>query len=153
VVHKAFTEMGIAEKVDFLVHCQKLLVEFHPTSAFVCREDNLRDRMRQMKAWASRYQGMCYFNDTVGVLYNRIVVADPTEPERAIQHHEYRAPSPDYNAILIDFAAFRDIKDCMSFVRDNYDPRIGHVLFVRHNKVKIYPVVDIISQIFKMPVV
>lgn len=145
--------MSVQEKVEFFVHCQKLLVEFHPDSSFICRESNTQDRLNQIKTWAEKYKGICYWNDQVCVLYNRIVVSDPAQPERAIQHAMYQAPDDNYNAVVIDFAAFRDIKDCVGFVRENYDPKIGHVLFARHGKIKIYPVVNIVSQIFNMPVV
>lgn len=145
--------MAVSEKVDFFVRCQQLLVQFHADSEFICRKDNMTQRLKQIKAWVDKYKGICYQHDNVCVLYNRIVVSDPLNPAQAVASSMYQPPNDNYNAIIIDFAAFRDIKDCVTFVKDNYDPRVQHVLFVRHGKVKIYAVVDLVAQIFNMPVV
>ena len=145
--------MTTVERVDFFVHCQKLLMEYNPTSPFVCRANNVAQRVKQMRGFVDNYKGMCYHDDYVCTLYNRIVVSDPRQPESAVKHYMYRPPDDNYNAVVIDFATFRDIKDCATFVRTNYDQRIQHVLFVRHNKVKLYAVVDFISKIFNVPVV
>ena len=92
-------------------------------------------------------------DDYVCTLYNKIVVNRADEPEAAVKASMYQPPSPDYNAVIVDFAAFRDIKDCMAFVQTSYDPRVLYVLFVSHNKVKLYPVVNFVSQVLNIPVV
>ena len=145
--------MSVGEQVDFFVHCQQLLVQYHADSEFICRQDNLPNRLLQIKAWVNKYKGICYQQDNVCVLYNRIVVTDPQNAVQSVSAAMYKPPDENYNAIMIDFAAFRDIKDCVTFVRENYDPRIQYVLFARHGKIKIYPVVDLVAQIFNMPVV
>lgn len=152
-IHKAFNIMATAEQVDFFIHCQQLLVKFHPDSPFVCRRDNLNGRIHQMKNFVTNYKGLCYCDDNVCALYNRIVLTDPSDPVHTIRINMYREPDPNYNAIIIDFVVFRALKDCLNFVQSNYDPRIQHVLYVKNNKVKIYPVVQFISQIFNVPVV
>ena len=153
VVHKVFSEMKAEEKIDFFVYCQKLLVEFHPDSPFICRRNNTKSRIQQMKGFIENYKGLCYQDDNIGVLYNRIVITDPSDPILALKTNMYKASHPDYNAVSIDFVVFRDLKDCMAFVKTNYDPRIQHVLFVKNNKVKIYPIVNFLTQMFHIPVV
>jgi hypothetical protein len=145
--------MTVQEKVEFFVHCQKVLVAHHPDSPFVCRHNNVKERLQQIKAWVERYKGICYADDNTGILYNKLVVSDPNEPIAAVKHSMYQPPDPNFNAVIIDFAAFRDIKDCFPFVRENYQNKIQHVLFARHGKIKIYPVLDIVKQIFNMPTV
>lgn len=145
--------MSAREKVDFFVHCQKLLIDHHPNSEFICRRSNMQDRLKQIKAWVEKYRGMCYYDDNVGILYNKLVIGDVSDPVSAVKYHMYQPPAENYNAVIIDFAAFNDIKNCFPFVRENYDNRIQHVLFARHGKIKIYPVLGIVQRIFNMPTV
>lgn len=145
--------MAAKEQIDFFVHCQKLLVEFHPTSPFICRANNIKGRIHQMRNFIDKYKGLCYASDNVCVLYNKIVIADPSDPVHTIRANMYHAPDPNYNGVIVDFVVFRDLKDCMPFVQSNYDPRIQYVLYVKNNKPKIYPVVNFLTQIFNIPVV
>jgi hypothetical protein len=89
----------------------------------------------------------------VCALYNHIVVTDPKEPERTLRAHLYQQPAADYNAVTIDFVVFKELKDCQRLIQAAYDPRIQYVLFVRHNQVKLYPIVDFLQQILSIPVV
>ena len=152
-MHKTFKDMTAEEKIDFFVYCQKLLVEFHPDSPFVCRQNNVQSRIQHIKDFIHNYKGLCYQDDNVCVLYNKIVITDPSDPVLALRTNMYHEPNPNYNAVTIDFVVFREIKDCMTFIKTNYDPRIQHVLFVKNNKVKIYPIVNFLTQMFNIPVV
>jgi hypothetical protein len=152
-IHKLFTELTAMEQIDFFVQCQKLLVEFHPSSSFVCRRNNIDWRKYQIQAFLKNYKGMCYWDENVCVLYNRVVVSDPKDPIRVLKNNIYHPPDPNYNAIIIDFVVFRSLQDCQTFVHENYDSRVQHVLYVKNNKVKIYPVVNFLSQIFNLAVV
>jgi hypothetical protein len=145
--------MSAEEKVDFFLQCQRLLVEFHPTSPFVCRQNNLKSRLSQMHSFVHNYKGYCHMDDNLCVLFNYVVVADKRDPVQIIKNNMYKEPDPNYNAVVIDFVVFRDLKDCQLFVQSYYDPRIQYVLFVKNNKVKLYNVVNFLGQIFNMPVV
>jgi len=153
MIHGSFTDLKVLDKVEFFVQCQRLLMEHHPDSPFLCHQNNLQERIKHVKSFVTNYKGLCYQDDTVCALYNRIIVTDTKAPEHALRMNMYKTPSPDYNAVVIDFVVFRDIKDCARFVQANYDPRVLYVLFVRHNKVKLYPVVEFLQQIFNIPVV
>lgn len=153
MIDKAFADMSKVEQVDFFVHCQQLLVAYHPESPFICRKDNIKERLAQMKQWVQLYKGMCYWDDHVCTLYNRIVVNRVDDPAQALKANLYKPPAEHYNTIVIDFAAFRDIKDCISFVQTHYETKLQYILFVKHNKVKLYPTAQFVSQLLNMPIV
>lgn len=147
-----FVDLKAEEKVNFFVHCQKLLTENHPNSPFICRAGNIKIRLAHMKGFVTSYKGLCYQDENVCALYNKIVLTNPTEPELAVRDHMYKAPSEHYNAMVVDFVVFREIKDCSKFVQLEYNANIQHVLFVRHNKVKVYQTIDFLKQILNIPV-
>jgi hypothetical protein len=153
MVQKAFTEMTKLEQIEFFVQCQKILIAAHPNSPFVCRANNLKERMAHIKNFLNNYKGFVYQDEHVCALYNRVIVSDPREPERVVQRYMYQLPDPNYNAISIDFVVFDNIKNCLEFVRANNDTRLQYALFVRHNKVKCYPLVNLLSQILNAPIV
>ena len=153
MIHTSFTDMSGRDRVEFFVQCQKLLVEFHPNSPFILREDNAYARIAQMKSILTQYKGVCYMNENLCMIYNKIVVSRADEPVEAIRAHMYKAPDPNYNAVIIDFVVFRHLQDCKDFVIQNYDPRIQYIVFVKNNKAKIYPLKDFAAQTFKIPVV
>lgn len=153
MIHKSFIQMDSKEKVEFFIQCQKLLVEFHPNSPFVCRKNNLAERLIHIKKFLSDYKGFAYQDDNVAVLYNKIIVSNPKDADSALKHYMYQPPDPEYNAMTIDFVAFKALESCMSFVRANSDPKIQYVLFVRHNQVKVYPTVKLLSNVLNLPVV
>lgn len=152
-VHSAFQDMPMVDKVEFFLQCQRLLVEHHPNSVFVCRRDNLKERLVHMKKFCQDYKGRCYMDENVCALYNQIVISDPKEPVLAVRDNMYKASDPNYNAVVVDFVVFRNIKDCAELVKITYDKRIQYVVFVKNNKIKLYPVVNLLAQIFNMAVV
>ncbi len=106
-----------------------------------------------MRHFVQNYKGFCHQDDNVGALLNRIIVPDPRAPEHALRAAMYQAPAEHYNALSVDFVVFRDIKDCASLVKSYYDSKVQYVLFVRHNKVKLYRTLDFLQQILNMAVV
>ena len=152
-VNTLFRELPVKDKVEFFVQCQRILIENHPSSPFVCRANNLEQRLSHMRGFINQYKGFVYTDENVCTIYNKIVVNDVHDPTASVKAYMYQPPDPNFNAIMIDFVVFRNIKDCLAFVKTNYDPRIQYVLFVRHNKVKLYPVVKLLAGVLDMPIV
>jgi len=152
LIHKAFVELTPVEKVEFFVHCQRLLTAHHPRSSFVVRKSNFKERLEHMRTLLANYKGKVYQDEQVCVLYNYLVLPDAREPETAVRYQMFKAPADPYNAIIIDFVVFREMRDCLTFVKDIVEPKLQHVLFARHNRIKVYSVVDLLHSIFKVPV-
>lgn len=153
MIDKRFTELTDKERVEFFVHCQRLLVAHHPDSPFVVRKNNLRARIEHMKTLLANYKGCVYQDEYVCVLYNYLVVSNPKEPELAVRSRMYQPPDDNYNSVIVDFVVFRELKDCMNFVQVKQNPRIQYVLFARHNSIKVYPTVSLLANVFKVPIV
>lgn len=150
IIQKEFTQLTINEKIEFFVHCQKLLVEFHPTSPFVFHQGNIQDRIKHIKSFTTYYKGLCYQDENVCALYNKIFISDISEPEQAVKAQMYQLPAENYNAFIIDFVVFKHINDCVEFVKTNYNNKIQYVLYVKNNKVKLFPVINFLSQILNI---
>lgn len=147
-----FSETKVEDKIEFFLHCQSLLIQHHPQSPFIFHTGNVKERMKHIQAFVNNYKGFYYRDDNVAALYNKIIVTDPATPEHDLRASMYKPPAENYNAISIDFVVFRDIKDCVKFVQSNYDAKVQYVLFVRHNKVKLYKTIDFLQQILSLPV-
>lgn len=147
----SFKELGIEGKVDFFVHCQKLLTEHHPDSQFICHSGNMKERLTHMRSFVDKYKGNAYQDENVCALYNRITVTDPHAPEQSLRSFMYHEPAAHPNAISVDFVVFKELKDCIAFVQAVYTPAIQYVLFVRHNKVKLHKTADFLGQFLKIP--
>ena len=74
---KPFQTLSVEEKAKFFVHGQKLLTQYHPDSPYIIREDNLTQLMEQVKHLSKQYQGFCYADDNICVLFNKIYVHAP----------------------------------------------------------------------------
>jgi hypothetical protein len=144
---KLFIELTKTEKIQFFQSCQNLLVNHHPSSDFVIRENNINQRIQYAIDFCNKYKGFTYASDKVMVLFNKIKINDPNNPIQAIREHAYKAPASDYNAVSIDFVVFRDIKDCIEFCKNNYDPRIQFIVFVKNGKPKLYRTEQLMSKI------
>lgn len=152
-LHKNFTEATDLEKVDFFVHCQKLLIKFHPQSPFLCRRDNIKQRIQHILNFFNNYKGLCLWDENVCVLYNKIVVTDDKDPVYALRTNMFKPADPNYNAITIDFVVFRTMEDCKNIVPSVYEPRLQYAIFVKNNKVKIYPIAGFLTQVFGMQII
>lgn len=149
---KKFQDMSVRDKIDFFVKCQDLMVKHHPNSDFVIRQNNIESRIKHAKNLIEKYQGLCYMDDSVCILFNKINVDSPDHPIPALRANMMKPPVEHYNAVSIDFVVFKNIKDCASFCQQNYDPRIEYVLYIKGGKPKIYKTRDFISHIFQIPI-
>lgn len=132
-----FQNLTKEQKADFFVKCQELLVQFHPDSPFIFRQDNVEPRKAFVQNFLKNYKGYVYRDDNVCILYNYIKVA-PTDVIQTIKDNLYQEPHPDYNGISIDFVVFRDLKDCLEFCQMRKEPRVEYVVFVKNNEPKVY---------------
>ena len=149
---RTFPSLNKEEKIDFLLHCQKLLIDFHPDSSFIFRKDNVQERLAHANFLASQYQGFCYQNDYLNILFNKIVVTDINEPVSALKNYMLRPPDPNYNAVSIDFVVFRALGDCAEWVKSQYDPRIQYILYVKNGTPQIYKTEKLLAKMFRMPI-
>lgn len=150
--HRLFSELQISEKIDFFVNCQQLLAAHHPGSPFLCHAANVEQRLQHIDTLFNRYQGYVYQDANVCALYNKLQVVDPQQPELAVRAAMYKAPAENYNSIIVDFVVFRDIKDCTQLLAAGYDAKVAYILFVRHNKIKLYKALDFMQQILQLRV-
>lgn len=136
----SFQSLTQEQKVDFFIKCQKLLLQYHPNSPFVVREDNLSKVLDACHNNIKRYQGYHYSDENVCVLWNHILVTDPKDVKKCVVENAYQPPNPAYNAVSIDFAVFRQMTDCLTFIKENNSPQIRYVLFIRDGNPKLYPI-------------
>lgn len=150
---KRFVELSPQEKVEFFVTCQRLLVAHHPNSQFVVRKDNVQTNLHYIKTFLANYKGCVYQDDNVCVLYNYLYLTNVGEPELDVRARMYQEPAEHYNAMMVDFVVFRELKDCLAFARLKHDPKLSYALFARHNAIKVYKILDLMRGIFKVPVI
>lgn len=150
---KLFQSLSKEEKIDFFAKCQNLLVNYHPTSEFIFRENNIKDRIDFAKNFYFKYKGFTYSNNEICILFNKIKVVDPLNPIKVIKDHLYKEPSEDYNAYSIDFVVFRKLIDCFGFCKSQYEPRIEYIIFVRNNDVKLYKTNKLLEKLSNIPLV
>lgn len=136
--NKLFQELGREGKIDFFVHCQNLLIKYHPKSPFTFRYDNMKERLKFTNEFCARYKGYCFQDDNICILYNRVLVQNPRDPIKVIKDHIYQPPQEKYNALSVDFVVFRELRDCIEFCKTHYSPRLEYILFVKNNEVKLY---------------
>jgi len=142
-----FQSLNLDDKVDFFVKCQKLMINYHPNSSFVIKESSLDQSIDVFVNNIQKYQGFFFYNENICVLWNHIIISDPQNIKQAIIDNAYKAPSAQYNAVSIDFAVFRKISDCIDFIKQNDEPEIKFVLFIKDGKPKIYKKDDLIKGI------
>jgi hypothetical protein len=139
------------QKVDFFIKAQELLIKYHPDSEFLFRQNNAQERLKIAKDLMAKYKGMCYADSNVIVLYNKVMVNE-LDPITILRDHMFHEPSNPYNAVTIDFVVFRELTDCMMWVKNQYDPQIKFVVFVKNNQPQMYRTEKLISKIFNMPI-
>ena len=140
-----FNNLQKEQKVDFFVKCQELLIRHHPDSSFMVRESNLDTILETFFDQINKYKGYYYYNDDVCILWNHIYVSDPQDLKKVFKDNAYQPPHPEYNGVSIDFVVFRKMADCISFIKDNDEPRIKHVLFIREGKPRIHKKEDLVK--------
>lgn len=134
----SFESLTQESKVGFFVKCQELMVKYHPNSPFVIREDTLEKALNLFHDNITRYKGFCYTDENICVLWNYILVSDPVDVNRVVVENAYKEPNPDFNGVSIDFAVFRQMSDCLAFIKKHNNERIKHILFIRDGVPKIY---------------
>lgn len=144
---KFFNSLPLQEKVDFFVKCQELLLKHHPDSPFVIREDKLEEALEACHNNIEQYKGYYYTDDNVCVLWNHVKINDPNDVKRAVMENAYKMPNPEFNAVSIDFAVFREIKDCIEFIQANKNNLIQYVLFIRGGNPRIYQIDSLLKGI------
>lgn len=125
------------------------MLKHHPNSPFVVREDALPRVLDVFANNIQKYKGFYYTDDNVCVLWNYILVSDPHDMRRILGENIYKGPHPDFNGVSIDFAVFRQLKDCLEFVGANNNERIKHVLFIRDGNPRLYPIGQILQGVGK----
>jgi hypothetical protein len=140
-----FQSLSIEERIEFFVKCQELMLKHHPNSSFVIRRDTLKQALTACQGNIHKYNGYAYSTENICILWNHILVNDPSDMERIFKENAYQPPNPNYNAVSIDFAVFRSMADCLNFVRENKNERIQYVLFIREGKPKLYPLADLLK--------
>lgn len=148
---KHFNNATKEEKLEFFLKCQSLLVEHHPDSPFVFREDNVDDRMKDSRAFLFNYKGLIYMDDNICVLFNKIKRDEGMSAVEVLNKYKFQPPDPDFNAVSIDFVVFRNLKDCAEWTKNQYDPRIKYVIYVKNGTPQFYQTEKLISRIFQMP--
>jgi len=142
-----FKSLSQNEKVEFFIHCQELMLKYHPKSSFVIREGSLDKALEVFQDNINKYQGYYYSNDNICVLWNKIAISDPINVKRVIKESAYQPPSEHYSGVSIDFATFKNITDVKEFIIKNDEERIKYVLFIKEGKPKIYKKDEIINRL------
>jgi hypothetical protein len=143
-----FQQLTTREKLDFFINCQKILIQWHPESEFVTRESNLAARIEHVGELVRNYNGLVHSSDKLCVLYNKIFVKDASDPVAAMRDAQYKEPDPNFNAVLIDFAAFSDLSAAQDWCKSIYEPRIEWILFTRQGRVKIHKTQNFLAALF-----
>jgi hypothetical protein len=146
-----FSSIKINKKIDFFVHCQDLLLEYHPNDSFVIKKLDVKDKIYFIKETINKYKGYYYEEDKVCILYNHIFLNDNKNPFSALKENIYKNPSLNYNTVSIDFMVLRELKDCKKFCHEQYSPQVANILFVKNNNPKIYSTLEFIQRLFPMP--
>jgi len=133
-----FNKIAQEDKIEFFLRCQDILIKYHPNSPYVVRENNLEKTIEGLCSNINKYNGYYYSDENICVLWNHIYVTDPNNPTQTLVENAYKLPHPNYNGVSIDFAAFRKMEDCLSFIKNNYTPQIEHILFVKEGNPKLY---------------
>lgn len=144
--------MSVAERVAFFLKCQELLLSYHTTSPFLFTQTNAKERLSHAKSLNEQYKGLCYQDENICILYNKVHVEDEKDPVQALKIHKFKEPVQSYNAYSIDFVVFRRLMDCAIWIKNNYEPKIQFVLYVKNGKPQIYKTAPFIARLMKLPI-
>lgn len=146
-----FQSLTPEERVNFFVQCQEILKNHHPDSPFTFTDRNLTERKSYFKEVFERYNGFAYSDTNICILFNKIVLKDPKNPIESVKLNKFKGPDENYNAFMIDWVVFSDLKLVESFCRAQYQDRIKYILFSRHNDVKVYETSKLLDKLSKLP--
>jgi hypothetical protein len=145
-----FQTLSNDQKIEFFLKCQQLLVDNHPDSDFIFREDNIKDRLYFVKDFTQKYKGFVYSNDNICVLYNKIKLKDHRNPAETVKAHMYKGPVEDFNCIIVDFAVFDQLINIKPFIELQYSPQVEYLIWVKHNEVKLYNTKNLIENLERL---
>jgi hypothetical protein len=149
---KPFQQLSIEDKARFFVHIQSLLVKYHPNSDFIFRQDNSVKRIAQAKDLFVKYKGLCYADENIAILFNKIFISDPTDAIKALRENMFQPPNENYNGVSLDFVVFRSMNDCLDFCKSQYDPQIRHIIYSKTGRPQIYRAEDLIARTLHLPI-
>ena len=144
-----FQSLNQKEKIEFFVQCQALMLNHHPNSNFIIKENKLQQSLDIFRDNIMRYQGYMHMDNNICVLWNKIFVTDPSNVNRVITENAYMPPKEKFNGVSIDFAVFNSMIHCQNFIKDNDEESIKYILFIREGRPKIYKKEEIINHIPK----
>lgn len=153
ILQQKFKTLSTQEKINFFIHCQEILITYHPKSPFIFNRNNYKERLSYVSDMFNKYNGHAYQDEHICVLFNYIHIKDPDNPIESLIEHSYQEPKINYNAISIDWACFRSYKDCLNFIKLTYNSNIEYILWVKDNKPKIHKTIDYISKLLKIPII
>jgi len=133
-----FQSLSQEVKVDFFVKCQELMLKYHPVSNFIIRENTLGAALDAFQQNVENYKGYIHFDDNICILWNKIFVSDFTNVNLVVTENAYKEPNLNFNSVSIDFSVFRQMQDCLKFIKENYTPEIKYILFIREGTPKLY---------------
>jgi hypothetical protein len=146
-----FNKLDKRDKIDFFIKTQTILIEFHPDSPFIINKENLKTRLEYASDMFGRYCGWCFTDKYCSILFNYIKIDNVDRPLDALKKYQFTSGAIDYNAIVVDFAAFREIKDCLDFCRTIFNSNIKWVVWVHKEKPSIYPALEYMTRILNIP--
>jgi hypothetical protein len=150
IIDAPFQSLTRDSQVDFFVRCQSLLLKHHVNSPFVCRVNNMAARLNHMQHFVNNYHGFCYADDHVCVLFNHMLITDPHAPEQSFRQALYKPPAVPYNTITVDWVVFDQLVNCGELIKRQYNTNVQYVLFVRHNKIKLYKALDFLKDVGRL---
>ena len=146
-----FSSISTNKQIDFFVHCQDLLLKYHPKDPFVIKKLDIKDKVYFIKDIINKYKGYYHEEDNACILYNYIFINDIQNPILALKNNVHATPNPNYNTISIDFIILRGLEDCKNFCHEQYNPQVANVFSVKNNTPKIYSSLYFIQKLFPMP--
>jgi len=150
-INKRFLDLTKEEKIEFFLHGQNLLLQYHTHSPFLFRRNNVQERLNYVREVLEKYKGYCYMDDFIIVLFNHVVVEDPKNVIETLKKYQFNPPDPNFNALSVDFVIFRSMTDCMNWCKSKYDPKIKYVVYVKNGKPQIFKTEKLISRLFHVP--
>jgi hypothetical protein len=132
-----FQPLSQAQKIDFFVKCQELMIKYHPTTSFVIRENSLKPALDAFANNINSYKGFCHADENICLLWNYVFISDENDEVRALVENGYKEPNPNYNAVSMDFVVCRHMRDYLDFIKQYNEDRIKFILSVKYGKAKI----------------
>ncbi len=135
------------EKADFFAKCQEILINHHPDSQYIVRPEDLQTKRPAFLNLVKNYKGYAFYNNDICILYNKILVDDPKNIIWVLKKTILAPPAENYNAAIIDFVAFRQLRNAVAIYRLAMEEKYKYFLYVKNNEVKLYETDKLIGQL------